>query len=189
MKNKKKFSLILVFVLIAAMFSEAYMPSMAVSQEDYDKAQEEAKAAREATEAKRNEAKNAAKKAAAAVANFEEAEKREGLSCIIPLKSNSKLIARYGLDEPVERLNGFSRSTVLYKKVRMANGKWLYAFRDTRSAFEQETGYIERASKRKGGMDSEKYSRRKAASGSSCSSARTIWTRSPSISLTSGGGT
>jgi hypothetical protein len=88
---------------------------------------------------------------------FEEAEKREGLSCIIPLKSNSKLIARYGLDEPVERLNGFSRSTVLYKKVRMANGKWLYAFRDTRSAFEQETGYIERASKRKGGMDSGKY--------------------------------
>lgn len=96
---------------------------------------------------------------------FEEAEKREGLSCIIPLKSNSKLIARYGLDEPVERLNGFSRSTVLYKKVRMANGKWLYAFRDTRSAFEQETGYIERASKRKGGMDSEKYLEKKSRFG------------------------
>ena len=54
---------------------------------------------------------------------------------------------------------------MLYKKVRMANGKWLYAFRDTRSAFEQETGYIERASKRKGGMDSEKYLEKKSRFG------------------------
>ena len=96
---------------------------------------------------------------------FEEAEKRGGLSCIIPLKSNSRLIARYGLDEPVERLDGFNRSTVLYKKVRMSGGKWLYAFRDTRSAFEQETGYIERASKRKGGMDSGKYLEKKSRFG------------------------
>ena len=76
MKNRKKLSLILVFVLITAMFSVTYMSSFAVDQEEYDKAQAEAKAAREATEAKRKEAKEAAKKAAEAVANFEDAEKQ-----------------------------------------------------------------------------------------------------------------
>ena len=76
MKNRKKFSLILVLVLIGAMLSASFMSAFAVSQEEYDKAQEEAKAAREATEAKRKEAKEAAKKAAATVANFEDAEKQ-----------------------------------------------------------------------------------------------------------------
>ena len=75
MKNRKKLSLILIFMLIAAMCSAAFATSFAVSQEEYDKAQEEAKEAREATEAKKKEAKAAAKKAAEAVANIEEAEK------------------------------------------------------------------------------------------------------------------
>ena len=77
----------------------------------------------------------------------------------------SKLIARYRLDEPVEKLNGYSKSTVLYKKVRMNNGKWLYVYRDTRFAFEQETGYIERAPKKKGGMDTDKYLEKKSRFG------------------------
>ena len=96
---------------------------------------------------------------------FERTDKIDGLSCVVPLKSNSRLIARYGLDEPVEKLKGFGRSTVLYKKAKMANGKWLYAYRDTRSAFEQETGYIERASKKKSGMDSRKYLEKKSRFG------------------------
>ena len=68
MKSKKKFSLILVFVLITAMFSAAYTTSLAVSQDEYDKAQKAAKDAKAATEAKRAEAKSAAKKAAEAEA-------------------------------------------------------------------------------------------------------------------------
>jgi len=88
---------------------------------------------------------------------FEKTDRMEGLSCVVPLKANSRIISRYGMDEPVEKLNGFNKSTVLYKKVRMANGKYLYAYRDTRSAFEQETGYIERASRKKKGMEPEKY--------------------------------
>lgn len=75
MKNRKKLSLILIFMLIAAMCSAAFATSFAVSQEEYDAAQEAAKEAREATEAKKKEAKAAAKKAAEAVANIEEAEK------------------------------------------------------------------------------------------------------------------
>lgn len=96
---------------------------------------------------------------------FERTDRRKGFSCIIPLKSNSRLITRYGLDQPVEKLKGYGKSTVLYKKVRMANGKWLYAYRDTRAAFEQETGYIERASNKKGGMDATKYLEKKSRFG------------------------
>ena len=76
MKNKSKFSLIMIFVLIATMFTATFaMSSFAVTQEEYDEAQKAAKEAQEATEAKRKEAKEVAKKAAEAVANFEEAEK------------------------------------------------------------------------------------------------------------------
>ena len=96
---------------------------------------------------------------------FERTDRRKGLSCVIPLKSNSKLIARYALDQPVEKLKGYGKSTVLHKKVKMANGKWLYAYRDTRAAFEQETGYIERASKKKDGMDAAKYLEKKSRFG------------------------
>lgn len=84
-------------------------------------------------------------------------ERREGLSCIVPVKSNSVLIERYGLDCPVEKLQGYNDGTVLYKKVRTEDGKYLYAYRDTRAAFEQETGYVERTSRRKGGMDPNSY--------------------------------
>ena len=55
MKNRKKLSLILVFVLITAMFSVTYMSSFAVDQEEYDKAQAEAKAAREARKLQRRQ--------------------------------------------------------------------------------------------------------------------------------------
>lgn len=96
---------------------------------------------------------------------FELTGSREGLSCLIPLRGDSRLIARYGMDDPVEKLEGYSNSTVLYKKVRMKNGKWLYAYRDTRAAFEQETGYVERASKTKKGMDGGQYRRRKSRFG------------------------
>lgn len=96
---------------------------------------------------------------------FSETDKRDGLSCLIPLRSDSKLIERYQMDDPVEKLDGYNNSTVLYKKGKMKNGKWLYAFRDTRAAFEQETGYVERASKKKKGMDAEEYRKRKSRFG------------------------
>ncbi len=96
---------------------------------------------------------------------FERTDRRDGLSCLIPLRSDSKLIARYGMDDPVLKLEGYKDGTVLFKKSRMKNGKWLYAFRDTRAAFEQETGFIERAAKKKSGMDSDKYRQKKSRFG------------------------
>ena len=80
---------------------------------------------------------------------FEYIDKNKDLAALIPLKSDSKLIAKYGMDNPVDVLEGYTDGTVMYKKVRMKNGKWLYAFRDAKAAYEQEVGYVERAEKNK----------------------------------------
>lgn len=80
---------------------------------------------------------------------FEYIDKNKDLAALIPLKSDSKLIGKYGMDNPVDILEGYTDGTVMYKKVKMKNGKWLYAFRDAKAAYEQEVGYVERAEKNK----------------------------------------
>lgn len=80
---------------------------------------------------------------------FEYIDKNKDLAALIPLKSDSKLIGKYGMDNPVDVLEGYTDGTVMYKKVKMKNGKWLYAFRDAKAAYEQEVGYVERAEKTK----------------------------------------
>lgn len=73
---------------------------------------------------------------------FEAIDRKEGLEYLIPLKRNSRLIARYGMDKPVEHLAGYKDGVVLFRKTRMDNGKWLYAFRDPHAACEQEQAYV-----------------------------------------------
>ena len=80
---------------------------------------------------------------------FEYIDKNKDLAALIPLKSDSKLIAKYGMYNPVDVLEGYTDGTVMYKKERMKNGKYLYAFRDAKAAYEQEVGYVERAGKKK----------------------------------------
>lgn len=87
---------------------------------------------------------------------FKAIEKREGMSYLIPLKRNSKLITRYGMDNPTEHLAGCKDAVVLFKKTRMDNGKWLYAFRDPRLAYEQECSYVQSAACKEK-YDSERY--------------------------------
>ena len=79
---------------------------------------------------------------------FEYIDGNKELAALIPLKSDSRLIAKYRMDNPVDVLEGYTDGTVMYRKVRMKNGKWLYAFRDARAAYEQEVGYVERAGRR-----------------------------------------
>lgn len=76
---------------------------------------------------------------------FEAIDKRQEMSYLIPLKRNSTIITRYGMDNPTEHLAGYKDAVVLFKKARMDNGKWLYAFRDPRLAFEQECSYVHSA--------------------------------------------
>lgn len=79
---------------------------------------------------------------------FEDVDKIDGLSYLIPLKQNSAFIKNYGMDHPTEHLAGYKDGTILYKKVKMTNGKFLYSFRDPRMACEQEIGYVQKSAKK-----------------------------------------
>ena len=87
---------------------------------------------------------------------FEAIDRKDGMDYLVPLKRNSTLIAKYGLDHPVEHLAGYKDAVVLYKKVKMTNGKWLYAFRDPRCAYEQESAYV-RSAAAKDAFSAERY--------------------------------
>lgn len=87
---------------------------------------------------------------------FEAIDRRPEMSYLIPLKRNSTLISRYEMDSPAEHLHGYKDAVVLYKKQRMDNGKWLYAFRDPHLAFEQECAYVNSAAKKEK-FDSKRY--------------------------------
>ena len=87
---------------------------------------------------------------------FEAIDRKDGMDYLVPLKRNSTLIAKYGLDHPVEHLAGYKDAVVLYKKVKMTNGKWLYAFRDPRCAYEQESAYV-RSAAAKDAFSTERY--------------------------------
>ena len=69
---------------------------------------------------------------------LDEVDKTGGLSYLIPLKLNSAFIKNYGMDNPTEHLIGYKDGTILYKKVKMKNGKFLYSFRDPKMAYDQE---------------------------------------------------
>ncbi len=86
----------------------------------------------------------------------EDLDKKEGLAYLIPLKQNSAFIKNYEMDNPTRHLVGYKDATILYKKVKMANGTWLYSYRDPRMAYEQEVGYVQLA-ERKEKFSGEKY--------------------------------
>ena len=88
---------------------------------------------------------------------FEKVDKMEGLSHLIPLRQNSAMIKRYGMDCPTEYLNGYADAAILYKKVKMSNGKYLYSFRNLVMVSEQEVAYVQQAQKKET-FDGEKYS-------------------------------
>ena len=95
---------------------------------------------------------------------LDEVDRKAGLSYLIPVKQNSAFIKNYGMDDPVDHLVGYKDATILYKKVRMKNGRFLYSFRDPKMAWEQEVGYVEKVEK-KGKFVSEKYRDKRSSFG------------------------
>lgn len=89
---------------------------------------------------------------------------KEGVAYLIPLKQNSAFIKTYGMDNPTEVLEGYTEGTILYKKVEMKNGKFLYSFRDPKTAYEQEVGYVQ-LGQSKGCFDSQKYEQKRSSFG------------------------
>lgn len=75
---------------------------------------------------------------------LEQLMKTEGLSYLIPIKIDSKLIAKYGMDNPTEPLVGYKEETILYKVRRMTNGDYLYSFRNPWITAEQDVCYIKK---------------------------------------------
>ncbi|MBE6042417.1 MAG: hypothetical protein E7220_07865 [Clostridiales bacterium] len=90
MHKISKRKMIIVFLLIVAMVGAALATSYGVTEEEKKAADIAAKQAKEATQAKRAEAKSAAKKAAQATANFEEAE--EKLNSLASEMENTKAV-------------------------------------------------------------------------------------------------
>jgi len=81
----------------------------------------------------------------------------DGLSYIIPLKQSSKLIKNNDMFKGVASLlDGYSGGTVFYKKTKVNETCYLYSFRDPKSAFDQEIGYVTRTRK-KGTYSEDKY--------------------------------
>ena len=95
---------------------------------------------------------------------FEDIDKKKGLSYLIPLKQSSSFIKGYGMDSPTEPLVGYKESTIMYKKVKMKNGKYLYSFRDPKLAYEQEVGYVQQAQKKET-FEGETYAGKKSRFG------------------------
>ena len=95
---------------------------------------------------------------------LDEVDKKDGLSYLIPLKQNSAFIKNYGMDNPTEHLVGYKDGTILYKKEKMKNGKFLYSFRNPKMAYEQEVGYVEKAEK-KDAFCAENYAQKKSTFG------------------------
>lgn len=79
----------------------------------------------------------------------EKMRKTDGLTYIIPLKQSSKLITENEmLDSVVSPLTGYRDSVVFYKKKKVSDDCYLYAFRDPKSAAEQESGYVIQSTKK-----------------------------------------
>ena len=80
----------------------------------------------------------------------------EGLSYIVPLKNNSKLVSdNKMLDVIVSPLTGYSEATVFFKKQKVSDSCYLYSFRNPRMAADQEATYLAQT-KKKGTFTEEK---------------------------------
>ena len=95
---------------------------------------------------------------------FEKVDEIQGLSYLIPLKQSSALIRNYNMDNPTEPLKGYKDGTIMYKKQKMTNGKYLYSFRNPKLAYEQEVAFVQKNGKNDQ-FDSTKYTDRKSLFG------------------------
>lgn len=89
---------------------------------------------------------------------------KEGLDYLIPLKLDSKLISKYGMDNPDTPLAGYKDATVMYRKVKTPGKVVLYSFRNPWLAAEQEIAYVEQA-KKKGTFSEKSYNEKKKTFG------------------------
>jgi len=88
-------------------------------------------------------------------------KKNRNLSYIVPLKQNSKKISDNEMNKDLSSLLEENKDeNVFYKKKKTADDCFLYAFRNPKDAYNQETGYLVR-NRKKDTYDEEKYLEKK----------------------------
>lgn len=82
---------------------------------------------------------------------------KKGLAYVIPLKQSSKKITENEMDKDISSLLvEYKDSHIFWKKKKISDDCYLYAFRNPTDAYDQEIGYITRTRK-KGTYSEEKY--------------------------------
>ena len=80
-----------------------------------------------------------------------------GISYIIPLKQSSKLVVQNEMNKDiVSLLADYKDAHIFWKKKKVSDDCFLYAFRDPKGAYDQELGFLTRVTK-KGTYSEEKY--------------------------------
>ena len=88
--------------------------------------------------------------------NIASLQEIEGLNYIIPLKQSSSRIKKTAINQDIiTPLDGYKDATIFYKKTKVSDTCFLYAFRDPKMAGEQEIGYVT-FSQKKGSFSEEK---------------------------------
>ena len=83
--------------------------------------------------------------------------KKEKLAYLIPLKQSSRKISDNEMDKDINSLlEEHKDAHVFWKKKKVSDDCYLYAFRNPKDAYEQEIGYITR-NRKKGTYSEEKY--------------------------------
>lgn len=88
-----------------------------------------------------------------------ELKERPDLHFLTPLKRSDKRIRGNDMLAYEGVIEGISKR-ILYKKKKITPTRWLYAFKDTKKASEEEAGYLERA-KKNNSFDSKDYEKKK----------------------------
>lgn len=84
-------------------------------------------------------------------------KKINGIGYIIPLKQSSRTITDNDMDKSITSiLSEYKDAQILWKKKKISDDRFLYAFRNPKDAYDQEIGYLTR-NRKKGTYSEEKY--------------------------------
>lgn len=87
---------------------------------------------------------------------FNKLKEIEGLTYVVPIKNNCKLVKDSNILGNIDTLLKYKDAVIFFKKVKLTDGNYLYAYKDPKCAYEQEIGYVEHGQK-KGTYTDEKH--------------------------------
>lgn len=83
------------------------------------------------------------------VETFDKLKKIDGLSYVVPIKNNTKIVKDNNILDSINTLlNGYNDGVVFFKKVKLSDDTYLYAFRDPKCASDQEIKYVVQGKKK-----------------------------------------